>query len=159
MNKTYLLLGSNLGNSRHQLQDAIKHIESKIGKVLRSSAIYKTAAWGKTDQPDFLNQVIILTSKLNAKETMKTILSIEEIMGRKRTEKNAPRSIDIDILFYDNEKLETEFLTIPHPLIQNRRFVLTPLNELTPDFVHPILHKTIQQLLAECPDKLDVKKI
>ncbi len=159
MNKTYLLLGSNLGDNRRQLQDAIKHIESRIGKVLRSSAIYITAAWGKTDQPDFLNQVIIIKSKLNAIETMQTILSIEEMMGRKRTEKNAPRSIDIDILFYDNEKFETKFLTIPHPLIQERRFVLTPLYELSPDLVHPFLHKTIKQLLVECPDQLDVKKI
>lgn len=159
MNKTYLLLGSNLGNSKQQLKDATKYIERRIGKVLRSSTIYKTAAWGKTDQPDFLNQVIIINSKLNAIDTLQTILSIEEMMGRKRTVKNAPRSIDIDILFYDHEIQQTEMLTIPHPLIQNRRFVLMPLNELTPDFVHPSLHKTIRELLAECPDMLDVKKI
>lgn len=159
MNKTYLLLGSNLGNSKKQLIDAVKYIERSIGKVLQSSAIYKTAAWGKTDQPDFLNQVLIINSKLNAIQTLQTILSIEEMMGRKRTVKNAPRSIDIDILFYDRDILETEILTIPHPLIQKRRFVLLPLNELNPEFVHPSLHKTVQQLLAECPDILDVKKI
>src|SRR5437899_2981260 len=99
MNKVYLLLGSNLGNSHKQLVVAQKHIEKKIGTITRRSSIYQTAAWGKTDQPDFLNQVIVVETRLTPDQTMKAILSIEEKMGRQRTEKNAPRIIDIDILF------------------------------------------------------------
>jgi len=158
MNKTYLLLGSNMGNSRQQLTKAISIINKKIGKVLRKSGLYNTAAWGKTDQPDFLNQVIIAETCLTASETMQTILSIEKTMGRVRTEKNAPRIIDIDILYFNKEIINEKDLIVPHPAIQLRRFVLVPLNELSPNFIHPLLYKTNHQLLLNCADKLDVKK-
>jgi 2-amino-4-hydroxy-6-hydroxymethyldihydropteridine diphosphokinase len=158
MNKTYLLLGSNIGNSQKELSLAINLIEKKIGKTIRKSPIYKTAAWGNTDQPDFLNQAIIVETTLSPEETMQTILSIEKKMGRVRTEKNAPRIIDIDILFFNKEIIDEETLHIPHPEIQNRRFVLMPLNELSPNFKHPVYQKSIHQLLIECKDKLDVKK-
>ncbi len=158
MNKAYLLLGSNMGNSQKQLNNAIVNIEKKIGKVLRRSGLYKTAAWGKTDQPDFLNQVVIVETCLNAAQTMQTILSIEAAMGRIRTEKNAPRIIDIDILFFNKEIIREKNLVVPHPAIQLRRFVLVPLNELSPNFIHPVLKKTNHQLLLNCADKLDVKK-
>ena len=158
MNKAYLLLGSNMGNSQKQLNNAIVNIEKKIGKVLRRSGLYKTAAWGKTDQPDFLNQVVIVETCLNAAQTMQTILSIEAAMGRIRTEKNAPRIIDIDILFFNKEIIREKNLVVPHPAIQLRRFVLVPLNELSPNFIHPVLQKTNHQLLLNCKDKLDVKK-
>jgi len=158
MNKTYLLLGSNMGNSRQQLAIAQKHIEKNIGAITRSSSLYQTAAWGKTDQPDFLNQVIIVETELTASETMQTILSIEKKMGRLRTEKNAPRIIDIDILLFNKEIIDSSTLSVPHPQLQNRRFVLIPLNELSPNLIHPVLKKTIHQLLRVCPDKLAVKK-
>ena len=158
MNKTYLLLGSNLGNSKTQLANAIRNIERQIGKATRQSYIYSTAAWGNTNQPDFLNQVIIVATKLNAEQTMQTILSIEKKMGRLRTIKNAPRIIDIDILFFNKEIIDLPLLTIPHPQIQNRRFVLVPLNQLSPNMKHPILKKTVHQLLMHCKDKLNVKK-
>jgi 2-amino-4-hydroxy-6-hydroxymethyldihydropteridine diphosphokinase len=90
---------------------------------------------------------------------MKTILSIEEKLGRKRSVKNAPRTIDIDILFYENLIIDAKDLTIPHPRISERRFVLEPLNEIAPEFVHPLLGKTIHELLLECTDELGVKKI
>ena len=159
MNRTYLLLGSNIGNSQKQLSKAILNIEKKIGTIKRRSGIYQTAAWGKTDQPDFLNQVIIVETILTPAQTMQTILSIEKKMGRIRTQKNAPRIIDIDILFFDKKIITEKDLTVPHPAIQVRRFVLVPLNELSPNLVHPILKKSIHQLLLKCPDKLDVKKI
>ena len=158
MNKTYLLLGSNMGNSKASLLKAVVQIEKQIGKVIRQSGLYSTAAWGNTKQPDFLNQVIIVETKLPASETMQTILSIEKKMGRIRTIKNAPRVIDIDILFFNNEIIEQEHLSIPHPQIQNRRFVLVPLNQLSPNLKHPVLNKTIHQLLINCPDRLNVKK-
>ncbi|CAN5634706.1 2-amino-4-hydroxy-6-hydroxymethyldihydropteridinediphosphokinase [soil metagenome] len=158
MNKTYLLLGSNMGNSRLQLLKAIKNINQQIGKVTRQSNLYATAAWGNTNQPDFLNQVIVVETKLSAAATIDTILTIEEKMGRIRTTKNAPRIIDIDILFFNKEIISEKKLTVPHPQIQNRRFVLIPLNELSPGFKHPVSHKTIHQLLQDCTDVLDVKK-
>ena len=158
MNNTYLLLGSNMGNSKAGLSKAVEQIEKQIGKVIRQSGLYSTAAWGNTKQPDFLNQVIIVETNLSAHQTMQTILNIEKKMGRIRTVKNAPRVIDIDILFFNKEIMEQEHLSIPHPQIQNRRFVLVPLNQLSPNLKHPVLNKTVHQLLINCPDKLNVKK-
>ena len=148
-----------MGNSQKQLSKAILNIEKKIGKVTRKSGLYQTAAWGKTDQPDFLNQVIIIQTRLTAAQTMQSILLIEATSGRIRTEKNAPRNIDIDILFFNKEIIAEKNLVIPHPAIQLRKFVLVPLNELSPNFIHPVLKKTNHQLLLICADKLYVKKI
>ncbi|MEO6490988.1 MAG: 2-amino-4-hydroxy-6-hydroxymethyldihydropteridine diphosphokinase [Ferruginibacter sp.] len=159
MNKIYLLLGSNMGNSRKRLAEAILHIEKKIGDVIRQSSVYQTAAWGKRDQADFLNQVIVIKSNFTAEQIMQTILTIETKMGRVRNKKNDPRIIDIDILYYNKIILERNNLIIPHPAIQARRFVLVPLNELAPLFIHPLFMKTNHRLLQECEDTLDVKKI
>ena len=158
MNKLYLLFGSNLGNSKAQLTKARQHIEKLIGPVTRQSSLYTTAAWGNTKQPDFLNQVITVETALTALQTMQTILDIEKKMGRVRTVKNEPRIIDIDILFFNREIIELPDLSVPHPQIQNRRFVLVPLNQLSPNLKHPLLKKTVHQLLIHCPDKLNVKK-
>ena len=159
MNKIYLLLGSNIGNSRQQLSDAKKNIENDIGKIIRQSGLYETMPWGKKDQPYFLNQIVIVETEKKALEIMSIILDIEKKMGRIRTEKNAPRIIDIDILFYNKEIINKASLTLPHPFIQERRFVLVPLNEISPAFIHPVLNKTVHQLLESCPDKSGVKKI
>lgn len=158
MNKTYLLLGSNLGNSKASLAKAMVQIEKQIGRVTRQSGLYSTAAWGNTKQPDFLNQVIIVETELSALQTMQTILNVENKMGRIRTIKNAPRVIDIDILFFNKEIIDQAELVVPHPQIQNRRFVLVPLNQLSPNLKHPLLSKTVHQLLINCPDRLNVKK-
>ena len=159
MNTTYLLLGSNMGNSRQQLLNAKKNIHQQIGKTIRQSNLYQTAAWGNTHQPDFLNQVIIVQTKLTAAQTMQAILTIEKKMGRIRSKKNDPRIIDIDILFFNKEIISTANLMVPHPQLQNRNFVLVPLNQLSPNFKHPVLNKTIHQLLRNSPDKLTVNKI
>ena len=159
MNSTYLLLGSNMGNSTELLSNANEQIENKIGPLLLQSNLYATAAWGYTSQPNFLNQVIKVATNLEAAKTLETILSIEKKMGRIRTVKNAPRIIDIDILFFNNEIINRSDLIVPHPEIQNRRFVLTPLHEIAPQMIHPVLNKTIEQLLLQCPDHLAVKKI
>jgi 2-amino-4-hydroxy-6-hydroxymethyldihydropteridine diphosphokinase len=158
MNKTFLLLGSNMGNSLEQLNVAIYYIEEKTGKLIRKSGLYATAAWGNPNQPDFLNQVIVIETMLTAAETLQSILAIEKMMGRVRTVKNAPRIIDIDILFFNKEITRQPDLIVPHPEIQNRRFVLIPLNEISPQFKHPVFNKSVHQLLLECPDHLDVKK-
>ena len=159
MNTVYLLLGSNLGNSKEQLLFAIKNIKKNIGKVIKSSSLYSTAAWGNTEQPDFLNQVIIVETALTPLLLLKEILLIEKKMGRVRTVKNAARIIDIDILFFNNDIINTKSLTVPHPEIQNRCFVLTPLAEIAATHKHPVLKKTIKELLKICPDKLNVQKI
>ena len=158
MNKTYLLLGSNMGNNKALLSSAAVQIVKKIGSITRKSSLYSTAAWGNSRQPDFLNQVIIVETELTAMQTMQTILNIEKKMGRLRTVKNAPRIIDIDILFFNKEIIEMDHLIIPHPKIQNRRFVLVPLNQLSPKLMHPVLKKSVHQLLVHCADKLNVKK-
>jgi 2-amino-4-hydroxy-6-hydroxymethyldihydropteridine diphosphokinase len=159
MNKAYLLTGGNEGDRFFHMQEAQTNIELICGQLLQVSSLYETAPWGKTDQPDFLNQVILIDTKFSPDELLHAILSIEEKGGRKRTVKNAPRTIDIDILFYDELILEKPGLSIPHPRIADRRFVLEPLNEISPGFIHPVIGKTIHQLLLECKDELGVKKI
>ena len=156
MNKAYLLLGSNLSDPSTQLVNAKKHLK-KTGEIMNESSLYQTAAWGNTEQPDFLNQVVLLKTKLNARSLLKKILEIENKMGRRRTVKNAPRIIDIDILFYNDDIIGEKELIIPHPAIAQRRFVLVPLAELEPGYIHPVSGKSISRLLSECKDTLDVK--
>lgn len=158
MNTVYLLLGSNMGDSEQLLIVATNMIEKNIGKLTTSSVIYKTAAWGKEDQPDFLNQIIIVSSSLSSSTLLKKIFVIEKEMGRVRTTKNAARVIDIDMLFFNDEIIQTENLTVPHKQIQNRKFVLVPLAEIAPDFIHPVLKKSSLELLSICSDKLNVQK-
>lgn len=155
----FLLLGSNMGNSLDFLDKASKALQEQVGKLIKSSSRYQTAAWGKTDQPDFINQVLKLETGLSPLEVLKTILGIEWQLGRERTEKWGSRTIDIDILFYDQEVVASSELTIPHPYLQQRAFTLIPLAELEPDFVHPVLKKTVSELLDELESQLEVKKL
>ena len=159
MNKMYLLIGGNEGNRLLHLKQAVANIEIFCGDLLLQSSLYETAPWGKTDQPAFLNMALLIKTELDAEWAMKTILRIEEDMGRKRVEKYGSRIIDIDILFFNNDIVQLPQLKIPPPEIPNRRFVLVPMDEIAPDLIHPVFHKTIHKLLEECPDKLSVKKI
>jgi 2-amino-4-hydroxy-6-hydroxymethyldihydropteridine diphosphokinase len=158
MNKAYLLIGGNMGNRQQNLGRAVDLLGGP-GTVLRRSGLYETAAWGKTDQPSFLNQAILLETSLTARELLQAVLSIEETMGRRREEKYGPRIIDIDILFYDAAIVEEPGLVIPHPEIQNRRFALEPMQEIAAGLKHPLLKKTISELLKACPDQLEVHKL
>lgn len=157
MNSTYLLIGGNLGNRIENLAMARSLIENELGKIIKASSIYETAAWGITKQPDFLNQVLLIKTKFPPEKMMQLILSIENKMGRVRTQKNASRIIDIDILFFNDEIISNENLTIPHPEIQNRKFALIPLNEIASDLVHPVFKQSIKNLLSTSKDKLQVK--
>jgi len=158
MNKAFLLIGGNLGKREENFKIAVKLIEKHCGIVTRSSSLYETAAWGKADQPPFLNQALEIETPLNARQLMRRILKLEKMMGRERKEKYGPRIIDIDILLFNQEQYDYSFLKIPHPEMQNRRFALVPLAEIDPGLQHPVLKKSIYQLLKESPDQSGVKK-
>ncbi len=148
-----------MGDRTAHLAAAREMIRKKCGDIVSQSALYQTAAWGLEAQDAFLNQAILIATELGAESLLNEILAIEVSLGRERNLKYGPRIIDIDILFFNNEIISTESLTIPHPEMQNRRFVLVPLCEIAPEYLHPALQKTITQLLEECPDQLDVHKI
>lgn len=156
--RSFLLLGSNQGNASQHLTEAREAIR-KMATIRQVSSIYTTSAWGKTDQPDFLNQVIEIYYNGTATLLLGTILGIEKDMGRIRTVKWGERIIDIDILFYGNQIVEEPDLQIPHPQIPNRRFTLVPMAEIAADYIHPVLQQSIGQLLANCTDLLTVKKL
>ena len=155
----FLLLGSNLGNRNVFLNNAITYIARDIAPVVKESAVYETQSWGKTDLPDYLNQVIMLQTTLSAQDVLQRILKIEIEMGRKREEKWGSRIIDIDILFYGSEIINEPNLTVPHPELHNRRFTLEPLAMLAADFIHPVLNKSILELKNRLKDDLIVKKL
>jgi 2-amino-4-hydroxy-6-hydroxymethyldihydropteridine diphosphokinase len=158
MNRTYLLTGGNMGNRKDILAKARELINEYCGSILQASSLYETEAWGKTDQPAFLNQALEIDTALNARQLIRWILKVEKMMGRVREEKYGPRMIDIDILLFNQEIHKYHFLKLPHPEMQHRRFALLPLAEIAPDIVHPVLNKTIIELLDECKDELTVKK-
>lgn len=158
MNTAFLLIGGNIGDRAACLNRAVELIGHQVGKIENISAIYETAAWGKIDQADYLNQVAAVNTSLEPANVLKAILAIEKNMGRIRKKVWEPRLIDIDILFYNEEIIREEHLHIPHPHLQDRRFVLVPLAEIAPDLVHPVLKQTIRELLEKCPDPLWVRK-
>ncbi|WP_020594991.1 2-amino-4-hydroxy-6-hydroxymethyldihydropteridine diphosphokinase [Spirosoma panaciterrae] len=152
----YLLLGANLGDRINTLHRALDLIAERVGTVVQKSAMYETAPWGVTDQPTYLNQVLAIDTALQPEELLNQTQAIEHELGRVRLERWGARLIDIDILFYDQLILKTPRLTIPHPYLHQRRFTLVPLAEITPNLVHPILHKTTLELLAACTDTSEV---
>lgn len=158
-NGIFLLLGTNLGDRSQHLAAARALIGAKAGKIVKASAVYLTAAWGKTDQPDFYNQVIEIESILSPDDLLRTTLGIEEAMGRIRTETWGARTMDIDILLYGNVIVEREQLTIPHPRMNNRKFTLIPLAEIAAEVIHPVEQKSIRELLALCTDPLEVSAL
>ncbi|HAA11981.1 MAG TPA: 2-amino-4-hydroxy-6-hydroxymethyldihydropteridine diphosphokinase [Cytophagales bacterium] len=157
MQGIYILLGTNLGDREENLLQARRLIGQRVGKVLRSSNVYATAAWGITEQPDFLNQVVIVETAMSPNDLLKALLQIEQDMGRVRIVKWGERIIDLDVLYYHDTILDTQDLKIPHVGIAERRFTLVPLVELSADAIHPVLGKSQRQLLAECPDVSEVK--
>ncbi len=148
-----------MGNSKIQFVKAQQYIIELIGNIINASSLYTSAAWGFEAQPDFLNQVIEVETTMVAQKIITTIQGIEEKMGRERNILYGPRIIDIDILFLNDEIIKTKNLTVPHPLLEQRRFVLKPLKEIAPNLIHPVLKKSISQLLADCTDTLNVQKI
>lgn len=156
----YLLLGSNLGDRLKYLNDAIDKIQAEVGEVFVRSSVYETAAWGKTDQPGFLNLAIGIKTNFPPLEVLEKILKIETDLGRVRLVKWGERVVDIDLILYGDDVIEIENkLSVPHIEMQNRKFVLMPLAEIAPKVMHPVLHKTISYLLKNVKDTLRVTKI
>jgi 2-amino-4-hydroxy-6-hydroxymethyldihydropteridine diphosphokinase len=159
MNISYLLIGGNEGDRAANLAAARQHIAQTAGTLLQSSSVYETAPWGNPGQPDFYNQALKLETALDAPPLMKVLLEIEEKMGRRRLDKYGSRIIDIDILFFNDAIIREPGLSIPHPEIPNRRFVLAPMNEIAPTLRHPALRLSVEELLAACTDPLEVRRI
>lgn len=159
MPKSYLGLGSNIGDRISFIENALTEI-SKIPdtKVVKMSSVYETEPWGEIRQDDFLNSVIEIDTKLDAAILLKELKEIEKKLGRNKTAKWSEREIDIDLLFYGIEIIENDVMNVPHLQIENRRFVLFPMAEIAPDFIHPVLKKSISELLKETTDELNVIK-
>lgn len=160
MSKLYLLLGGNLGDKRKIFSEAIDLLSDRIGQITSQSSIYETEPWGFESKDLFWNQVLLISTTLSPEEVLRQTQQIELELGRiRKANQYDSRIIDIDILFYGDLIMNQENLTIPHPKIQERKFALAPINEIAPDFIHPVFQKNIQQMLAECTDQLQVKKL
>jgi 2-amino-4-hydroxy-6-hydroxymethyldihydropteridine diphosphokinase len=155
MPNAIILSGSNLGDSMAHLHFALESI-SNLGTILKTSSFYKSSPYGNPDQSEFLNHVIEIQTNLKPEELLQHTQYIEQLLGRTRTIHWGPRTLDLDILYYDNHIFSSPSLTIPHPDLHNRRFTLMPLCEILPNFMHPTIQQSHQQLLNNCQDQGNV---
>lgn len=159
MTKIYLLLGGNLGDKRKVFSDARGLLSQRLGLITSQSAIYETEPWGFESTDLFWNQVLEIDTALSPEEILRLTQQTELDLGRVRKENQYDsRILDIDILFYGDQRIETENLVIPHPRLQERKFALMPLCEIAPDLMHPLFLKSIRQLLEQCTDPLKAAK-
>ena len=159
MSEVFILLGGNQGDKHKIFSETLKMIAAEIGSITKVSSIYETEPWGFVSDL-FWNQALIAETLLLPEDVLRCALDIENRMGRIRTSVNyEARPIDIDLMFYGELQINTPNLTIPHPLIAQRRFILVPLAEIAPEKIHPVTGLTINQMLHICPDKLKVTKI
>jgi 2-amino-4-hydroxy-6-hydroxymethyldihydropteridine diphosphokinase len=152
----FIGLGSNLGDRRLNLQRAAELLQIEI---LKNSSLYETEPVGYLQQPWFLNSVIWVQTELSPVDLLRRCQEVEKKLGRKRDIPKGPRTLDLDVLFFNQVILNIPDLILPHPAIPERRFVLEPLNEIAPDFIHPVLLKIVSELLRDCPDQSIVRKL
>ena len=159
MEKVYLCLGGNIGDTRNYLQNAVAMIGRRIGRVVSQSAVYQSEPWGFNAEQMFLNQVVVAETGLEPHAVLELCLQIEAELGRTRSGNGyEPRTIDIDIVFFGQQIINQPDLQVPHPLMHRRNFVLRPLCDVAADFVHPVFGLTVRQLAAVCDDKAVVRK-
>ncbi len=159
MNKVYIGIGSNIGDKLMNIESALSRINTVAGRILVRSPLYETDPWGFEANDRFLNQVVLIDTTLKPSELLAALQSIERSLGRKRSSHGyESRTIDLDILFFDESILKEPHLTIPHPLIQDRMFVLRPLADIAPGLIHPVLKKSIKELAGNCTDKSFIRK-
>lgn len=160
MIKLYILLGGNLGDKRQIFSDARARLSRQVGTITNQSAVYETEPWGFESDDIFWNQVLEISTTFSPDVVLQQTQQIERELGRiRKAIQYDSRIIDIDILFYGQQVIELENLTVPHPRIQERKFALVPLCEIAPELIHPVFQKSIQQLLEECTDLLKVEKV
>ena len=152
-------LGSNIGDRKVHIARAIQMIEESIGPIWASSAYYETEAWGKGDQDDFINIALEVEHYMTPNQILKTVNRIEDDLGRERKEKWGARTIDIDIIFVEDIVVDTDKLTLPHKWMEKRNFVLYPMVEIAESFIHPVLNKTLAELLEECEDTTKITRL
>lgn len=156
----YLCIGGNLGEREANLEEALECIDFNIGDVITASSIYESEPWGMTDVPSFLNQVVKIQCGLSNEELLLEIAELEEFFGRERSSEGyVSREMDIDVLFIDQEVIESDKLKVPHPRLAERRFVLEPLAEIASELIHPVWKKTAKELLASCADQGKVTRL
>jgi 2-amino-4-hydroxy-6-hydroxymethyldihydropteridine diphosphokinase len=154
MNRIFLSLGSNLGDRRNNLERAVILLEEQAGHIEARSAIYETEPWGFSSDKSFYNQAVELNSSQDPIHLLKILHDIERICGRRqKAVRYAPRTVDLDILFFNNCIIKTPDLVLPHPTLHLRRFVLIPLAEIAPHVIHPVLNRSIEQLRKSCTDQ------
>lgn len=158
-NEVFLLLGSNLGDPLENIEKAHRRLAEIDIAIQQTSSYYRTAPWGNPDQPWFINQGVVVSTRYPATDLLARLKVLESGLGRKSTGKWQPRIIDIDILFYGNQVITETGLTIPHPQVPYRRFALVCLNEIASHFVHPVLRKSVSELLALCKDPLVAERV
>jgi 2-amino-4-hydroxy-6-hydroxymethyldihydropteridine diphosphokinase len=155
--KVYLGIGTNLGNREKNLEKALSALEKQAGRIVASSPVYETEPLGFISDKMFLNMVVIIETKFSPDKLLNCIRSIEKGLGRKReTGKYVSRTIDIDLLFYENQIIENTELTVPHPRMHERKFVLVPFCDIAPDFIHPVLKRSVKELLDSTQDKSNI---
>ena len=159
INGIFLLLGSNMGDRKWYLDQAKKMLNDDDIRISRASSLYLSPPWDETPQPYYLNQVLEVETDLHPELLLAACLKTETQLGRIREKRYGQRTIDIDILYYHQLIFSTEILTLPHPRIQERRFVLVPMSELAPGLIHPVLGQTQKELLSQCTDVLPVRKL
>lgn len=160
MNAAFLCVGGNIGDRLANIQEAKRQLMGMGCVIEAESAIYQTKAWGVKEAPDYYNQMLKVSTEMAADVLMRTLLEIEKNMGRIRSDnRNASRTMDMDILFFNQEIINSDMLEVPHPRLHLRNFVLVPLNEIASEFIHPLLNKTIRELLNVCSDSSPVIKL